>query len=127
MAAGQRLTRGRHEPPGGAQAWRVPSCSTRTAAPSGRRSEAAGRARLRPNAAPNQKRAVRRRIVGEKPADRVRRAWQLTAQREPTPDEVAHDLKFIEQLQATDGLTSEAAWNLYCLMCLNTNEFLYVD
>lgn len=67
------------------------------------------------------------RDAGQKPADRIRRAWQLTAQREPTDDETARDLKLIEQLQQTDGLPPEAAWNLYCLMCLNANEFLYVD
>lgn len=67
------------------------------------------------------------RDVGDKPEDRIRRAWQLTTQREPTVDDVARDLKLIQEFQSTDGLKPEAAWNLYCLMCLNANEFLYVD
>ena len=67
------------------------------------------------------------REVGDGVAERVRRAWQLTAQREPTPDEIRRDVEFIVQLQQADGLQPAAAWNLYCLMCLNTNEFLYVD
>src|SRR5207248_661088 len=57
------------------------------------------------------------------PEGQVRRAIWLTAGREPTAREVRKDLAFIKEMQAAgqDGLKR------YCLLLLNTNEFLYLD
>jgi hypothetical protein len=61
------------------------------------------------------------------PAGRVRRAILLTTSRQATDDEVTRDLAFIEELKAKGGMTSAQAWRYYCLVQLNSNEFLYLD
>lgn len=57
------------------------------------------------------------REAGDDRAARVRRAYALAFCREPTKDEVAYGVGFV----AKQGLTQ------FCLVLLNTNEFLYVD
>ena len=37
------------------------------------------------------------------------------------------DVDFIEDMQTKHGLTEAAALKQYCLLALNTNEFIYVD
>ncbi|MBL9094961.1 MAG: DUF1553 domain-containing protein, partial [Planctomycetaceae bacterium] len=77
-----------------------------------------------------QARALAERLGREQPNDtaaQIRRAVQLTAQRNPSADEVDGDIKFLTAVQAADGLTPQAALELYCLLMLNTNEFFYVD
>jgi hypothetical protein len=61
------------------------------------------------------------------PAGRVRRAILLTTSRQPTDAEVTKDLAFIEDLRTKGGMTSVDAWRYYCLVQLNSNEFLYLD
>jgi hypothetical protein len=68
-----------------------------------------------------------RHEAGDDAAARVRRALALTTQRPPTDAEVRRDVEFVEHLKTNDGLTDAAAWDLYCLMCLNANEFFYLD
>ena len=61
------------------------------------------------------------------PAGRVRRAILLTTCRQATDDEVKKDLSFIEELRTQGGMTAADAWRYYCLVQLNSNEFLYLD
>jgi len=58
---------------------------------------------------------------------RVRRAIRLTAGRDPANDEVTKDVAFIRDLQAKSSLTDVQALQQYCLLVLNTNEFVYLD
>jgi hypothetical protein len=77
-----------------------------------------------------QAQALAERLGREYPNDsaaQIRRAVQLTAQRDPTADELRRDLAFLKEAQSADGLKPEAALELYCLLMLNTNEFFYVD
>lgn len=70
------------------------------------------------------------RLRQEHPDDlaaKVRRAVRLTAGREPSEQEVAADVQFIQQLAADTAVTEDRALFGYCLMMLNTNEFLYLD
>lgn len=54
-------------------------------------------------------------------------ATRLTTGRTPDDREVNDDVKFIESLQAEEGLPAEQALRHYCLLMLNTNEFVYLD
>jgi hypothetical protein len=57
----------------------------------------------------------------------VRRAIRLTTARPARDDEVEHDLAFIKDLQAKAKLSDREALRQYCLLALNTNEFIYLD
>lgn len=67
------------------------------------------------------------RDAPESPADRVRLALRLTTGRAPTDEEIADDVKFLNELQTEEKLTAERALECYCLTLLNTNEFIYLD
>ncbi|MGE3806559.1 MAG: PSD1 and planctomycete cytochrome C domain-containing protein [Gemmataceae bacterium] len=60
-------------------------------------------------------------------ADKVTLAIRLTTGRVPSTLEVAEDAKLIESLQKEEGLSAQQALVDYCLMMLNTNEFIYLD
>jgi hypothetical protein len=60
-------------------------------------------------------------------AAQVRRAVRLTTGRQPGDDEVRKDVAFIGDLRMKHGLSAEAALKQYCLLALNTNEFIYLD
>jgi mono/diheme cytochrome c family protein len=70
------------------------------------------------------------RLQKEAPGDltaQVKRAIRLTTDRSPTADEVNRDLAFISTLKEKHKLDEGKALVQYCLLCLNTNEFVYVD
>ncbi len=70
------------------------------------------------------------RLRREAPDDvdaQVRRAIRLTTGREPGRDEVAKDVAFVKEQETKDKLTPRDALRRYCLLMLNTNEFVYVD
>ncbi len=58
---------------------------------------------------------------------RVRRAVRLTTGRVPSDDEVKEDAAFVRAAMTKDGLSERDALKLYCLLALNTNEFVYLD
>ena len=60
-------------------------------------------------------------------ADQVKHAIRLTTNRLPEADEVARDVKFIEELRGKEKLTPEKALAHYCLLLINSNEFVYLD
>jgi hypothetical protein len=57
----------------------------------------------------------------------IREAVRLTTGRTPDDDEVKRDLNFVKTLQGSEKLTVEQAMKMYCLLILNTNEFVYLD
>jgi mono/diheme cytochrome c family protein len=57
----------------------------------------------------------------------VKRAIRLTTGRVPTDDEVKRDVEFINALKEKHKLDEAKALIQYCLLCLNTNEFVYLD
>jgi hypothetical protein len=57
----------------------------------------------------------------------VTRAIRLTTGRVPTAEELKRDVAFIATLKEKHKLDDLAALTRYCLLCLNTNEFVYVD
>jgi hypothetical protein len=68
-----------------------------------------------------------RREAPDDVAGQVRRASRLTTGRQPTREEVDKDVAFIKQQEIKDKLTPRDALRRYCLLVLNTNEFIYVD
>jgi hypothetical protein len=74
--------------------------------------------------------AFARRLERDAPGDldrQIVRAIRLTTGRVPAVDEIRKDGEFVQSLQARERLDPQTALRLYCLMMLNTNEFLYLD
>ncbi|HKB42359.1 MAG TPA: DUF1549 domain-containing protein [Gemmataceae bacterium] len=77
-----------------------------------------------------QAEAFAERLRREAPGDldrQVRRAVRLTTGRMPPPDEVRKDVAFVRALQEKARLDEATALRQYCLLLLNTNEFIYLD
>ena len=45
----------------------------------------------------------------------------------PSTDEVKKDVAFVASMKGKHKLDDRAALTRYCLLCLNANEFVYVD
>lgn len=73
--------------------------------------------------------AFAKRLQSEAPTleAQVRRAIRLTTGRAPTAEEVAKDVAFVQELKNKIKLNDADALRQYCLLVLNTNEFVYVD
>jgi Protein of unknown function (DUF1553)/Protein of unknown function (DUF1549)/Planctomycete cytochrome C len=77
-----------------------------------------------------QANAFARRIQKEAPGaleKQVRRAIRLTTGRAPANDEVQKDAAFVRSLSTAAKLDQPTALSRYCLLLLNTNEFIYLD
>ncbi|MBN9119276.1 MAG: PSD1 domain-containing protein [Planctomycetes bacterium] len=77
-----------------------------------------------------QAEAFARRLQKDAPDDvsaQVKRAIRLTTGRVPTAEEVKADVAFIERLKEKHKLDDAKALTQYCLLCLNSNEFVYLD
>jgi hypothetical protein len=61
------------------------------------------------------------------PKAQLAMAIRLTTGRVPTDEEVARDVAFINGLVQQHQLAEVDALRFYCLMVLNTNEFMYLD
>jgi hypothetical protein len=57
----------------------------------------------------------------------VRRALELTLTRDIDPAEVARGLELIAELQNKHSLSPDDAFERFCLVALNLNEFVYLD
>jgi len=78
----------------------------------------------------DQAAAFAKRLQTECPDDlekQVKRAIRLTTGRVPAADEVAKDVAFVKLLQEKHGMDTLKALTRYALLCLNTNEFVYLD
>ncbi|HEY8506460.1 MAG TPA: DUF1553 domain-containing protein, partial [Gemmataceae bacterium] len=74
--------------------------------------------------------AFAERLQAEAPGSleaQVRRAIRLTTGRVPAEEEVRADVAFVESLRREHNLGAAAALRQYCLLALNTNEFVYLD
>lgn len=70
------------------------------------------------------------RITAAKPdslTEQLAFALQLTTGRQPAAAVVADDLRFLQELQSEEHVTAEEALRIFCLLQLNTNEFVYLD
>ena len=77
-----------------------------------------------------QAEAFAKRLQKDAPNDvsaQVARAVRLTTGRTPTADEVKKDAAFVAGLKEKHKLTDEQALARFCLLCLNSNEFVYLD
>ncbi len=61
------------------------------------------------------------------PDQQVRLALRLATQRPPLESEVMRGLGFMLDLQKKDNVSSDRALDLFCLLVLNLNEFVYLD
>ncbi|MHC4879228.1 MAG: PSD1 and planctomycete cytochrome C domain-containing protein [Planctomycetota bacterium] len=68
-----------------------------------------------------------RKTAGDDTTAQVRQAIRVTTGRQPTAEEVQRDLTLIDSLRKDDGLSPADALKMYCLLTLNTNEFVYLD
>jgi hypothetical protein len=57
----------------------------------------------------------------------VRRAVEIALVRPAEAIEVSNGVALIDRLETTDGVGPSRAFELYCLMLLNLNEFAYLD
>jgi hypothetical protein len=74
--------------------------------------------------------AFAERLTRERPDDlagQIRRAIRLTTARTPAAEEVNQDVRFVGDLKARGRLSDIDALRQYCLLALNTNEFIYLD
>ena len=75
--------------------------------------------------------ALADRIEGELPdadmAARVARAVELTTSRPVTAGAVADGTAFSERMRGEFGFGDRRSFELWCLVCLNANSFLYLD
>jgi hypothetical protein len=65
--------------------------------------------------------------AGNEAAALVRRAIEIALVRPASDKEVAAGMTLIDQLEDADGVSPSRAFELYCLMLLNLNEFAYLD
>jgi hypothetical protein len=63
----------------------------------------------------------------EQPPDQVRTALGRVMQRAPSQAEIQRGLKLLGLLEQQHGLDADQALKQFCLICLNLNEFIYVD
>jgi mono/diheme cytochrome c family protein len=71
-----------------------------------------------------------RRLQKDAPNDlaaQVARAVRLTTGRVPGGEEVKRDVAFVERLREKHKLDEAKALAQFCLLCLNANEFVYLD
>jgi hypothetical protein len=59
--------------------------------------------------------------------DQLREAYALVYQREPNPTEQQEHLQFLQLLQSKYQLSTRESLAMFCLVLLNSNEFMYVD
>jgi hypothetical protein len=77
-----------------------------------------------------QSEALAQRLQREHPGDlagQIARAIRLTTARHPSAEEIQQDVRFVGTLKSQGGLSDGDALRQYCLLALNTNEFIYLD
>ena len=66
-------------------------------------------------------------VTDDDTAALVRRALELALVRPATEAEVTRGVALVDRLEDSDGVAPSRAFELYCLMVLNLNEFCYLD
>ena len=67
------------------------------------------------------------REAGDDASAQVHRALLLVTGRSPGNSEVREGVALMDELQQEDGLTRDRALEVFCLVAINLNEFLYLD
>jgi hypothetical protein len=67
------------------------------------------------------------RHAGDKTDERVRLVLSRVTQRTPTNDEIQRGVDFLRRMQHDQRMENDLAFQKYCLLALNLNEFLYID
>lgn len=67
------------------------------------------------------------REAGDDRAAQVRLALQLVLLREPGNEQVAEHVAFIDAIQQEHNLDDNTAMRMFCVVCFNLNEFMYLD
>ena len=57
----------------------------------------------------------------------MRRALEIALTRQVTAEEVARGVALVDTLENADGVGPTRSLELFCLMVLNLNEFIYLD
>jgi hypothetical protein len=65
--------------------------------------------------------------AGDELEDQVMLALRLATSREPTPKEIEENVAFLQEIQDDFGKSKAEALQVFCLMVLNLNEFVYLD
>ena len=63
----------------------------------------------------------------KEPREQVQLALRRVLQREPDKNEIARGVKYLNDAQEQDKLSADLALQRFCLICLNLNEFVFVD
>ncbi|MFM9010546.1 MAG: DUF1553 domain-containing protein, partial [Planctomycetota bacterium] len=66
-------------------------------------------------------------VADDDTAALVRRAFEIAILRPADAGEVARGVALVDHLEDIDGVAPSRAFELYCLMVLNLNEFCYLD
>ena len=67
------------------------------------------------------------REAGDDREAQVRLALTLVLLRDPTEDEVAEHVAFVERIRDEYALDDATAMQMFCVVCFNLNEFMYLD
>jgi hypothetical protein len=65
--------------------------------------------------------------VGDNPDTQVQRALWLVTQRSPTNEEIVRGVNLLQDLVNNEQVPPSKAFDVFCLMALNLNEFLFLD
>ena len=65
--------------------------------------------------------------VGDNPDTQVQRALWLVTQRSPTNEEIIRGVNLLQDLVNNEQVPPSKAFDVFCLMALNLNEFLFLD
>jgi hypothetical protein len=68
-----------------------------------------------------------RKEAGDEAGAQVRLALALATCRTPSDKEIHRGMRFMQALVTEEGATREAALEMFCLLVLNMNEFVYLD
>lgn len=65
--------------------------------------------------------------VGDNPDTQVQRALWLVTQRSPTNEDIVRGVNLLQDLVDNEQVPPSKAFDVFCLMALNLNEFLFLD
>ena len=65
--------------------------------------------------------------AGEDPAAQVRHGLRLVTSRQATDEEILWGVQLMQRLQQDDRVSPQVALEMFCLMALNLNEFVFID
>ncbi|MEZ6089350.1 MAG: DUF1553 domain-containing protein [Pirellulaceae bacterium] len=70
---------------------------------------------------------VQREVKADGPQDRVAFILKQVTQRKPSPKEVEWGVQWMRDIASQHNVDAQRAMELFCLVALNLNEFIYLD